>query len=144
MLSHNKRPKNYALVSLCFVIVFLMTPMASNPGDISHANTDSNLIFLDERSLAESNEIYADSSSSDELDMNCFQKKKKHCGNFFTENPVRVILAIIIIWSTYVVIYSIINIYNSEKPIIDSVTKITKTMYQVYYDSEINKMVYLE
>ncbi|MGY5881399.1 MAG: hypothetical protein RTV31_14200, partial [Candidatus Thorarchaeota archaeon] len=42
-----------------------MTPMASNPGDISHANTDSNLIFFDERSLAESNEIYADSSSSD-------------------------------------------------------------------------------
>ncbi|TFG96580.1 hypothetical protein E4H12_10715, partial [Candidatus Thorarchaeota archaeon] len=64
MLNLKKIPKNYAAVSLCFVIVFLMTPVVSNPGDLSHNGTDSNLPIFDDRGLAASTENFDSSISN--------------------------------------------------------------------------------
>lgn len=65
MKYRTRLPKNYAIVSLAIVMIFLMSPMVSNPGDISQANSDSNLYLFDDMKLAASTEDFVDSSTSD-------------------------------------------------------------------------------
>ena len=65
MLNNNRTTRKYALISLCFVIIFLMAPIATNPGDQFNFNTNPNLPYYDGMNLAADNVNYADSSTSD-------------------------------------------------------------------------------
>ena len=65
MVTNSRTTRKYAIYSLCFVMIFLMAPIATNPGDQFHSDTSSNLPYYDGMNLAADIMEFADSSTSD-------------------------------------------------------------------------------
>ncbi len=65
MLNNRRTTRKYAIYSLCFVILFLVAPITTNPGDQFRSNTNPDLPYFDSMNLAAGNQDYADSSTSD-------------------------------------------------------------------------------